>query len=237
MREDEAIVARGRASEYTPAGDSNRSTSARPVKAVIFDLGGVIVRWSNDTTYGYIAEKYGMDPASVKAKLEEKLPAVDMGRLDEKAWMADAFRALGMEPPEGYERIWGETFEGSKYNDDTVDIIKKLRRNGYRLAILSNIEPSRGAWERKRGTTDHFDVVVFSYETGMRKVDSLKESGEGNIYRLVLGKLGLEPEECVYVDDNPNCIKGAEDVGMRAILFKNGKQLAEDLEAEGVRLD
>lgn len=238
MREDEAIRARGRASEYTPYGDSNRSTPYDPsVKAVIFDLGGVIVKWSNDTAYAYIAERYGLDFELVKKRLEERIPLVQTGELDENAWMAGMFRSLGMEPPAGYETLWGKTFKESERDVDTLDVIRRLRRDGYKLGMLSNNEPSHAAVDRERGTTAMFDVAVFSYETGMRKFDGLKSPAGGNIYRLTADKLGVSPSECVYVDDNSNCVKGAEASGMHGVLFTEGRHLADDLKSRGVRVD
>jgi 2-haloacid dehalogenase len=209
------------------------------IKGMIFDLGGVIVEWSNSITYQYIEEKYDIDFYTIKTKLEEKLPLVQMSKLSEKEWLEEFFRSLNIEPPEDYEKIWRKTFEDSKYNEDVIRIIKALKENNFKLAVLSNIEFSRAAWERKRGIIDYFDVVVFSCELGTRKTDNLKwdKSPEVDIFRLTIDAIGLKQEECVYIDDNFECIKAAEEVGIKGILFKNAEQLKRDLKNYNIKIE
>lgn len=208
------------------------------IKGIIFDLGGVVVEWSNSITYKYIEEKYGIDFNTIKTKLEEKLPLVQIGKLSEKEWLEGFFRSLNIEPPRNYEEIWGKTFEDSKHNEDVLRIIKELKRKKFRLAALSNVESSRVAWLRKLGTIDYFDVVVFSCEVGTRKTDNLKdlEPSEVDIFRLTINEIELKPEECVYIDDNLKCVRAAEEMGMKGILFKDAGKLKRDLINYGIHI-
>ena len=54
---------------------------------------------------------------------------------------------------------------------------------------------------------------------------------DARLYRILLDRYGLKAEECVFTDDNPANIAGAEAVGIKGILFKNEKQLRAELEA------
>ncbi len=208
------------------------------VEAVIFDLGGVIVDWDNDTTYMHIADRYGIDFETVKTGLEEKIALVQTDSLDEDEWMAEFFRSVGMEPPEGYENIWRKTFENSDHREDVIELIKSIKENGYRLGILSNIEPSRGEYEIDSGLTDYFDVVIFSYDVGMRKTDDVEgdEIAE-NIFELVANELGVDPSDCFYIDDKEMCVRSSEDVGMYGHLFDDVDKLKKDLKKMGVKID
>ena len=67
-----------------------------------------------------------------------------------------------------------------------------------------------------------FDVTIFSAEVGLVKPDA-------RIYRLTLEKLGVEPEEAVFVDDFIENVEGAQAVGMKAIHFKSSQQAQQAL--------
>jgi len=86
-----------------------------------------------------------------------------------------------------------------------LDLIRALRQAGLRTALLSN------SW----GNDDYprhlfpelFDVVVISAEVGMRKP-------EERIFRHTAELLGLEPDECVFIDDVAANIAAAEAIGV-----------------------
>ena len=92
-----------------------------------------------------------------------------------------------------------------------VEAVRELRAAGLRTAMLTNI--SRDPFTGYRDVVpveELFDAVVDSSKVGLRKPDPA-------IYRLACSCIGLEPEECVYVDDLVCNVEGAEAVGMTAI--------------------
>ncbi|MET9268595.1 HAD family phosphatase [Kribbella sp. NPDC003557] len=87
-------------------------------------------------------------------------------------------------------------------------LVRRANERGIRTALLSN------SWGNTypRDTWDGmFDDIVISGEVGLRKP-------EPEIFRLTAGRLGLEPAECVFVDDLQLNVDGARAVGMTAIL-------------------
>jgi epoxide hydrolase-like predicted phosphatase len=77
---------------------------------------------------------------------------------------------------------------------------------------------------------DLFDVVVISAEVGLHKP-------QPEIYRLAAEQLGVEPEDCVFVDDLRENCAGAEAVGMASILHRDSDETIAQLEVQlGVRL-
>ena len=107
-----------------------------------------------------------------------------------------------------------------------------LKANGYRIGCITNNVPSSDG--PNASNTDRlpaiaaimarFDHVVESSKVGIRKPDPA-------IYRLACEALGVEPEECVYLDDlGINC-KPAAAMGMAAIKVNSGAQALADLEA------
>lgn len=207
------------------------------MKGVIFDLGGVVVEWSNDVTYKHIEERYGIPAADFKAEAEKGMPGAQTGETPEEEWMSATFRRFGEFPPDAW-RAWGTTFEAARYNDAVVSLITRLRHRGIRVAALSNLEPSRARWLKRHNINSIFDIVVFSCEVGMRKPD-LKPGDREDlaIYRLTLERLDLKPGECVFVDDNVNCVSAAEQAGIKGIQFRNAAQLEDELRKKGVNVD
>jgi epoxide hydrolase-like predicted phosphatase len=203
------------------------------MKGVIFDLGGVVVDWSNSMTYMYIENKYRIPAEDFKRTAEVNMPQVQMGMIPERDWMKTVFKHFG-DPPKDYATIWEKTFTEARFNEQVLEMVKALRLGGYRVAALSNIEPSRARWLRQHRVDDYFDVVIFSCEVGLRKPDLPDSPKGGDIYELTLKRLRLKPGECLLIDDNSNCLIAAEAVGIKTILFKNVAQLKAELLKSGV---
>ena len=107
--------------------------------------------------------------------------------------------------------------------------VRYLKDQGYRLYILSNYSDYM-----LKGTADkltflkYMDGIVFSCQ-----VKELKP--EPAIYRVLLEKYGLKPEESVFIDDMEENCASAEKQGIHAVCFREFKQAAADLEKLGVK--
>lgn len=205
------------------------------MRGAIFDLGGVAVEWSNETTYKYIQEKYGIPAEDFRREAEKRMPRVQTGDESEAKWITDVFRHFGVQDSSD---VWGTTFEAARYNEKVIEIVQRLRGNGYCVAALSNLEPSRARWLRRHDIDALFDTVVFSCEVGMRKPD-LQPGGERdlNVYILTLNRLGLEAGDCLFVDDNANCVAAAESAGLKGIRFRDAPRLKAELRDLGFKTD
>lgn len=94
-----------------------------------------------------------------------------------------------------------------------VHRIRELRRDGLRLALLTNnVKEFGDAWRSMFPVDELFEVVVDSSAVGMRKPDE-------RIYRLTCDRLGIEPADAVFVDDNHDNVAAARAVGMEAVQF------------------
>lgn len=107
-----------------------------------------------------------------------------------------------------------------------LETLAELRRRGHRLGLITVCsEHEADVWE-ETAFGDTFDATVFSSEVGVSKPDP-------RIYRIACERLGVRPEECLYVGDGTNDeLPGAERVGMTAVqLHVPGEQLAPEAEA------
>ena len=101
-----------------------------------------------------------------------------------------------------------------------VEVAKELRHAGYGLALLTNaVKEFRPVIEKTVPIYDLFDVIIDSSEVGMRKPDK-------EIYDLTSQKLGVENSQCLMIDDLIANVQGAENAGMKGLLFTTSNETA-----------
>jgi HAD superfamily hydrolase (TIGR01509 family) len=207
------------------------------IRGVIFDLGGVLIEWSNEISYKAISASSGVSIDQVKAGLERDLPQVQMGELSESVWMRGFFESINRDPPREYEQLWADTFkEGARIDVALRDLILRLRVK-VRIGALSNIEPTRLEILRLWRVPELVNASVFSCEVGKRKPDHrLALISDSFVYHLAARRLNVEPRECIYVDDNWNCVEGANLSGMNGLHFNLIYDLEENLRKYGILL-
>jgi len=119
---------------------------------------------------------------------------------------------------------------GDRIDQAIVALIHTLRPR-YQLAIISNaMDNLHETVARFDPTGTLFDLVVGSAYEGVMKPDPL-------IFERALARLGRAPQEAVFIDDFAHNIVGAQAVGMAAIHFRPGIDLAAELAALGVRAE
>jgi FMN phosphatase YigB (HAD superfamily) len=105
--------------------------------------------------------------------------------------------------------------------EDVFTLASRLHRRSYKTALLSNTEaPGVIFFHEKKYPM--FDEAVFSCMEGVSKPDL-------RIYGTVLDRLGAQPRTALLVDDSLENVRGAEQTGMVALLFKNTSQLRREL--------
>lgn len=116
-----------------------------------------------------------------------------------------------------------EFFANDVLDGDLLDYVRKLHHN-YKTGLLSN------AWDDLRQVIadrwhfeDAFDDMVISSEVGMVKPDP-------RIFRLAVERLGVRPDQVVFIDDMPRNIEGARVAGLLGIAFQDPQQMRLDLE-------
>lgn len=116
-----------------------------------------------------------------------------------------------------------------RYGQPNQELIRFIQENvagRYKLAVLSNM--NGGTAEEMLGEyTELFDQVMLSGELGVAKPDA-------RAFLLAAQRLGEFPDDCVMIDDSQqNCV-AAEDVGMRAVYYRDLEQLRQKLAEYGI---
>jgi putative hydrolase of the HAD superfamily len=155
---------------------------------------------------------------------------IERGVGDPDAWKARAHAELETRAGRALPALHEEWRRAQRPIAANLELVGRLRPP-YKVSVLSNADTSlRGRLEDEMRIHHLFDDIVCSAEVGMAKP-------EPEIFRLAAGRLGLDPAECVFVDDWDQNIEAAKAVGMTAIRYQldKGDDLAALLAGAGVR--
>jgi putative hydrolase of the HAD superfamily len=206
------------------AGDGERLRTA-----LLIDWGGVLTTnlFASFHAYCLAAEidpklllgRFRTDPEARKL-----LIALETGALDEGAFEQRFAQLLEVEP----DGLIDGMFAGVEPDEAMVEAVRLARKAGVRTALVSN---SWGVHRYPHDIMDElFDGVVISAEEGIRKPAR-------KMYELGAERAGVEPAECVYVDDLPFNLTPAEELGMATIHHTSDETTIPELELLlGVRL-
>lgn len=185
------------------------------IKAVIFDCFGVLVNGAFHDVYA----RLGGDPEKDHAFIEDLLGQANLGLISSDDMSDQVTLQLGIT-----DEQWLQAINSTQLPSEPLLAYAKSLKDRYKIAILSNANV--GTLQRKftQEQLGIFDVVIVSAEVHVMKPDPA-------IYALTADKLGVKPEECVFLDDIPEYCQGAENVGMKSICYKNFVQGKQALEA------
>ena len=184
------------------------------IKAVFFDLGGVIIRTDYQAPRQHLAERLGMEYEDL-VKLVFESPTsqrASVGEISDKEHWAEVTKRL-RRPTSETEKIRNEFFAGDVVDHEIVEFLRSLRPR-YFVGLISNAWPDLRDYIAKQGFDDTFDHMVISGEVGVMKP-------EARIYQIALKQAGVSPNEAVFVDDFAENIEGCQAVGMHGIHFRD----------------
>jgi epoxide hydrolase-like predicted phosphatase len=181
------------------------------IRAIIFDCFGVLTTdlWQEFVTGLSLNQQHDVSALN---------RAYDAGHLDRDDFMRAVVDLTGKQPHYVEDQQMGDSPKNTALFSDI-----KVLKQSYKIGLLSNIGTD---WVREHFLTTEdralFDSLVFSFEVGLAKPDE-------RIFRLACDRLGEPPEACVLVDDIERNCRGAEDIGMRAIVYQNLTQMRAEL--------
>jgi len=211
------------------------SQSSRP-KAVIFDIGRVIVRLDLHRAFGSNATLVHVGGQSAQPLSPEdiwKMICADArwqewqeGRLSPAEWHEHLMHRLKLSLSYGeFRDAWNLVLDPEPILGENLFVQLKGR---CQLALLSNTDPIHvDALEQGFTFARHFAVRIYSCSVGATKPSPA-------IYEAALDALGVPPQEALYVDDMREFVEAARDMGMDAIQFRDPRLLESELRLRGV---
>jgi HAD superfamily hydrolase (TIGR01509 family) len=183
-------------------------------KAVLFDLGEVVLRIKTDQLLASIrAASPRLDEATMLAELRNegsRHHAYERGEISGQDFHAHLQSAYGMTWTYGeWLRHWNDYFLPNR----PMDILLAKLRGQAPLWALSNTNPEHYRHVRREYRVfDAFEGIITSYEAGLRKPDP-------RIYQLALDRMGRQAHEVVFIDDLEANIAAARGLGLLAFHY------------------
>jgi epoxide hydrolase-like predicted phosphatase len=185
------------------------------IRAVIFDMGGVLLRDMDKAPRRRLAARLGVDEAHLAHLVfdSESARLATVGAISVTEHWEQVRQALGI-PSQEIGEFVRDYFAGDAVDMQLVEAIRTLRGH-MRTGLLSNaFDDTRQVVTGRWQIADAFDEMIFSAEVGLAKPDP-------RIYRLALARLGVAAGEALFVDDVPGNVQAAREVGMQAMQFVN----------------
>jgi len=183
------------------------------INAVIFDMGGVLLRTTNSQPREAIAERFGVTRAELEAFIfmSETSLRSEVGELSDKEHWETVLQHFNQSVYD-YMAVYDEYFSGDTIDQELLAFAISLKPD-YRLGLLSNAWVSaRPQLNKHFDFINAFDVSVFSSEVGIRKPDPA-------IFNLMIEKMGEKAENTVFIDDMPSNVEGAKSAGLHGIRY------------------
>jgi epoxide hydrolase-like predicted phosphatase len=193
------------------------------IRAIIWDLGGVILRTENRAPRTQLAERLGMTYEDLDRLVFESQSSklATIGSIDENRHWEIVCKTLNLLPEE-IPALREGFFEGDRIDTSLLEAINSLRPR-FRIGLLSN------AWSELRKyiedewhIADVFDDMIISAEVGLAKPDP-------RIYQLAVDRLGVPAEQTVFIDDVLRNVEGARLAGLASIQFQNPSQVQAEI--------
>jgi HAD superfamily hydrolase (TIGR01509 family) len=184
------------------------------VKAVIFDLYGVLAL----NGWQAFKAKHFTDRPEVWDQVFEVGRKVDAGLAD----YDELVHVTAEQAGESAETVRYQ-LEHTIANDELLDYIKTDLKPWYFIGILSNAHRAEVVSEIfSPDQEDLFTEIILSHHTGMVKPDT-------RMYQAIAVRLGVLPEECVFIDDQERHVEGARNAGMQAVVYTDVPALKAEL--------
>jgi len=196
------------------------------IESVIFDWGGVLIDDPAPGLTSYCAAALGVSEEQYLKAYGKFEVDFRKGAISENTFWAQISGELNVPRPAAVS-LWGEAFAAVyQPREEMFSLVKKLRSNGYKTALLSNTEiPAMQYFYQQK--YNMFDVLIFSCWEKMKKP-------ERKIYELALERLGSQGARSVFIDDKPKCTQGAARLGINTILFESISQVKKEISVLGV---
>jgi HAD superfamily hydrolase (TIGR01509 family) len=207
-------------------------TTLEPKKkrAIIFDIGRVLVRLDIAGAMGGLAGMISLTPQETWAAIEHDPRWRDWqeGRMSPRDWQLHICRRLGVNLTfEQFSEIWNRVLDPTPLLDGAF--LESLSKR-YCLAVLSNTDPIHVAELEKRfDFFRFFKHRIYSCVVGASKPSPL-------IFRAALQACKTTADNAIYIDDIPAYVEAARQLGMTGIVFQSPDQLRADLEPFGANL-
>ncbi|TFG00737.1 MAG: HAD family hydrolase [Promethearchaeota archaeon] len=206
------------------------------IKALIFDLGDVIVELDYSNFYKKVASVSPQGENLLTPKMLEFFRQSDLyhqGKMKDNEFYklaCDIFQVCMLDQSEFYKAFNSIV---SHPIAEVVELLKKLKEiKKYKLIALSNVNASHWNYILSKNWKflEYFDESILSFQVHMTKPDP-------KIFKYAIKKANCKPEEIIFIDDGFNNVRSAKELGMIGIHYKNVENLINEFKKLKIMLN
>jgi putative hydrolase of the HAD superfamily len=203
--------------------------------ALIFDFGNVIAFFDYARACAVLGRRLGLSGEEFllrarSAGLDPLVQQYESGAITSRAFSRSFCDLIGLDVPyDEFATAWSDIFW---LNEPVAAIARGLKGRGYPLLLGSNTNDLHAAHFRRRfaEALAPFDHLVLSFEVGHVKPAA-------GFFHACARAAGVDPGDCVFIDDLPENVEGARDVGLTGLVYRDAQSLVTDLRGVGVEVD
>jgi putative hydrolase of the HAD superfamily len=194
------------------------------ITAIIFDFGRVISAQKPLSLFRGYEDELGLEPGTINFIMfdSEAWQEALVGRKTAEEFWYEIGPELGLNSGDEVDTFRHRYHADEAINEGVLKLIRRLHGN-YKLAVLSNSPPGLAQWLAEWNVLHPFDVVFCSGDEGIAKPDT-------KAFELTLERLGVKPDEAVFVDDTRQHVEAAQELGLQGILFTTAEELEKELD-------
>lgn len=200
------------------------------IKAIIFDLGGVVLIHTSEVTTDTLAEVFDVNKKDLKIVFKKYENDWVTGKIT-ATFLANQLKLMFRSKKSMHKilKYWKEIYQiNTSPNKELIKIIDVLKTR-YKIFLLTNTTDIHHNLNANRRIFNHFDEIFTSFEIGKRKPDL-------DFYEHALKEVNLKATECIFTDDLKENIDAAIKLGFKAVLFQNNKTFIRELNKIGIKI-
>lgn len=183
------------------------------IKAVVFDYCGVLASTGLQKMVPFFEKEFQLSRETVVSFLKNDYKAKRMSLFtDEELW--DLWKkTLNVEITKGLQKRCEEfVYKQAGMGEDKIHLIRKLKKNGYKVYLLSNQFPHLKNSLEKLKVFDEFDLSMVSCDFFLKKPSK-------EFFEKLIDKIEEKPSECIFIDDQKRNLLTAKKLGFHTFQF------------------
>jgi HAD superfamily hydrolase (TIGR01509 family) len=203
------------------------------IKAIVFDIGDVLVRERLEDHYPKLAKWWEVKTIDLLNAREKYINDVSTGKISNEQYIESIAREIRVKNLKKFKKDWIKIKTLAMVVDKKITkIIKILSLHGYFIVAFTNILPMHEKIRIKKKIYDNFNCKILSYKAGSYKP-------QPKFYRILIGRLkseGILASEAVFIDDKKENLLPAKRLCLKTIHYRDPNRLLKNLRKMGVKL-
>jgi len=187
---------------------------------IVLDFGGVMADFDLSEMLKYCAEEFDMTLGDFTVAIKQDIDKLACGEMEEEVFWN---QLVANQPPSKWEeryKIFIKKLVSPR--KDMYALVSDFRKRGFQVVLFSDVTQWQAEVFDELGLYNDFSFIMLSYQKKARKPYE-------NSYKILLKELGIEPEQCIFIDDRLENIEAAKKLKIKGILYTSFEEVKASL--------